>query len=240
YGPAGRPARARRAGPGPEPRRPALTDPQPHRIPQPLRGPRTGPAAGCQPDRTAGPASPGRGRGGPRGACLPGGADLLEGRSRGGLRGRAGLQRAPRCPGLSGDAGVARGRRRGPLGRHRRGRLRPRAGAAVGGTTTGMHPAPAVGLTETPGFILILPSGRKRRPSAKGFAMPSVLRFRGRLVPPPLTRKTGVLAAVAVLVILLGCMSISIGKFTGTGTCTEADGVFCQEGEATLAAGELR
>ena len=70
--------------------------------------------------------------------------------------------------------------------------------------------------------------------------MPVVPRSRGRFVSPLLTRKAGVIAAVALLVILLGCMSISIGKFTGTGTCTEADGIFCQEGEVTLAAGELR
>jgi len=70
--------------------------------------------------------------------------------------------------------------------------------------------------------------------------MPVVPRSRGRFVSPLLTRKAGVIAAVALLVILLGCMSISIGKFTGTGTSAEADGIYCQEGEVPLVAGELR
>jgi hypothetical protein len=72
--------------------------------------------------------------------------------------------------------------------------------------------------------------------------MPADPRPRGRFASLLLTRPAGFLAAVALLLILLGCMSISIGKFSGTGSgCTaEADGIFCQEGEATLAAGELR
>jgi hypothetical protein len=55
-----------------------------------------------------------------------------------------------------------------------------------------------------------------------------------------LTRQAGVVAAIALLVILLGCMSISIGKFSGTGSCTEADGIFCQEGEVTVSGGAVR
>ena len=66
--------------------------------------------------------------------------------------------------------------------------------------------------------------------------MPLVPRSPGRFISPLLTRQAGILAAVAVLVVVLGCMSISIGKFSGT----EADGVFCQEGEVTMAAQELR
>ena len=59
--------------------------------------------------------------------------------------------------------------------------------------------------------------------------------------PVPLRRHAGVVAAVVLLLILLGCMSISIGKFTGPPAgCTEADGVFCQEGEVSVGPGELR
>jgi hypothetical protein len=70
--------------------------------------------------------------------------------------------------------------------------------------------------------------------------MPLVPRSPGRFSSSLLTRKAGVFAAVAVLVILLGCMSISIGKFTGTDSGTEADGTFCQQGEVTVAPGTVR
>jgi hypothetical protein len=98
-----------------------------------------------------------------------------------------------------------------------------------------------VGLTERPGFILIAASNRKWVPCAKGFAMPSVPRSHSRFVSLPLTRRAGALGAAAVVfLILLGCMSISIGKFGATPCCTEADGIVCQEGEVTVGAGELR
>jgi hypothetical protein len=69
--------------------------------------------------------------------------------------------------------------------------------------------------------------------------MPSVPRSPSRFVSRPLTRRAGVLAAAMVVLILLGCMSISIGKFGG-GSCAEADGVFCQEGEVTLPPNTVR
>jgi len=48
-------------------------------------------------------------------------------------------------------------------------------------------------------------------------------------------------AAIALLLIFLGCMNIEIGKFgsSSSGT-TESDGTFCQEGEATIAPGVIR
>jgi hypothetical protein len=55
-----------------------------------------------------------------------------------------------------------------------------------------------------------------------------------------LTRPVGLLAAFILLIILLGCMSISIGKFSGTSGTTESDGTFCQEGEATVSPGVIR
>jgi hypothetical protein len=52
-----------------------------------------------------------------------------------------------------------------------------------------------------------------------------------------LTRRMAVVAAVALLAILLGCMSISIGKFGTMTGATEVEGVLCQEGEATVPPG---
>jgi hypothetical protein len=69
--------------------------------------------------------------------------------------------------------------------------------------------------------------------------MPILPGFGSRLLAPLLSRRAGVVAAVAVLVILLGCMSISIGKFGTTGSTIEADGVLCQEGEATVPPGVI-
>ncbi len=68
------------------------------------------------------------------------------------------------------------------------------------------------------------------RLGAKGLAMPAVPHWL-------LTSRTGIVAAVAVLAILLGCMSISIGKFGTTSGTTEVEGVLCQEGEATVPPG---
>jgi hypothetical protein len=67
--------------------------------------------------------------------------------------------------------------------------------------------------------------------------MPADSRPLGRLV----SRPAAVLATVVLLVILLGCMSISIGKFSGTtdGTTT-SDGVYCQEGEVSVPANSVR
>ncbi len=68
--------------------------------------------------------------------------------------------------------------------------------------------------------------------------MPADPRPRGRFATRPVT----IVAAIVLLLVLLGCMSISIGKFSGTGSgCTnEADGIFCQEGEVTVPAQQVR
>ena len=71
--------------------------------------------------------------------------------------------------------------------------------------------------------------------------MPSVPHSLSRFVSWPLTRRAGVLGAAAVVfLILLGCMSISIGKFGGPACCTEPDGTFCQEGEVSVPANTVR
>jgi hypothetical protein len=90
-------------------------------------------------------------------------------------------------------------------------------------------------LTQIAQSFLIPPTSRQRRLCAKGFAMPPDPRSCGRLTHPAVVAAAGVL-----LLILLGCMSISIGKFGSTSSTTESDGTFCQEGEVTLAANELR
>jgi hypothetical protein len=72
------------------------------------------------------------------------------------------------------------------------------------------------------------------RPSAKGIAMPASPRPSRRFAFSPLGRTLGIGAAIALLFILLGCMSISIGRFSSTGSTTADDGTFCQEGEVTV------
>ena len=69
--------------------------------------------------------------------------------------------------------------------------------------------------------------------------MPSEPRLRGRFVYW-LTRPMTLVSAFALLVILLGCMSIEIGKFGSSGSTTESDGTFCQEGEVTVSPGVIR
>ena len=66
--------------------------------------------------------------------------------------------------------------------------------------------------------------------------MPADPRPRGRFISW-LTRPVGLVGAFTLLVILLGCMSISIGKFGSSGGSTESDGTFCQEGESTVPPG---
>jgi hypothetical protein len=55
------------------------------------------------------------------------------------------------------------------------------------------------------------------------------------------SRPVGVAAAAVLLLILLGCMSISIGKFSGvTDGTTTSDGVYCQEGEINVPGNSVR